>query len=103
MTTTSLSPAEAATKETSIEVLSVISNSCLSNSAEDITNVLIPAGTEIRNVPSAEVEVPVLEPLGCTDAPTTGEPSFESVTLPVTTLSCASAEREKSRNGNKIA
>ena len=44
--------------------------------------------TVILKAPSALVTVPpALEPFAKTDAPTTGDPSFESVTLPVITLS----------------
>ena len=48
-------------------------------------------GTVILKVPSFFVDVPTRVPLPCTEAPKTGVPSFESVTLPVTVLSWALA------------
>src|SRR6478752_6445744 len=66
----------------------------VSNPTEVITRALTLAGTFNRNDPSAPVEAPLVDPLGTTEAPTIGLPSLESITFPVTTLSCAWAERE---------
>jgi hypothetical protein len=49
----------------------------------EISN-LASAGTFKEKFPSMSVTVPVLEPIILTDAPTTGSPSSEEVTLPVT-------------------
>ena len=49
------------------------------------------AGTESEKKPSTPEIVPVFVPFATIEAPTIGEPSFESVTFPVTVLFCAIA------------
>src|SRR5687767_737802 len=68
-----------------------ISTSARPKPTEVITSAVTLGPTDILNVPSAPVEVPLDVPLGTTDAPATGDPSLESVTFPVTVLSWALA------------
>ena len=66
-----------------------IFTSTLPKPAKEITSVLTVEGTVNLKEPSAPVWVPVEVPLATTDAPESGDPSFESVTLPVTVFVCA--------------
>jgi hypothetical protein len=52
---------------------------------------LVAAETLRVNEPSAPLVVPADDPLATTEAPDIGDPSLESVTLPVTVLFCATA------------
>jgi hypothetical protein len=54
-----------------------------------MTNVFTAEVILIEKEPSVAVVVPPVLPLGVMLAPAIGEPSFESVILPVTTRSCA--------------
>jgi len=56
----------------------------------------------MENEPSAPVEVPFLEPFGCTVAPTIGDPSFESVTLPVIVFDCEKLVKKERRRRKPI-
>ena len=56
------------------------------------------AGTDRLKLPLTSVMEPAVEPLAVTDAPINGEPSFESVTLPVIVLFCAIAGSTKKHN-----
>jgi hypothetical protein len=58
---------------------------------KDATSVVTDEGTEIRNEPFASVTVPAVVPFANMETPGIGEPSFKSVTLPVTTVFCANA------------
>jgi len=68
-------------------LLEETSTSCEPNPTYETVRVFTDPGTEMEKVPSVPVVVPLLVPFGLTVAPTIGEPSFASVTVPVTTLS----------------
>ncbi|MFZ5976948.1 MAG: hypothetical protein ACOYU6_04735 [Bacteroidota bacterium] len=71
--------------------------------SELITNFFESAGAFSLKVPSGPVWVPYWVPFTTTVAPATGEPSFESVTLPVITLVWAKAAVEnKAKNRYNI-
>ena len=55
------------------------------------TSVVTEDGTDNLNEPFASVTVPDVVPFANMDTPGIGDPSFESVTLPVTTTFCARA------------
>jgi hypothetical protein len=86
-------------------ILSLMAISWLAKPTEVITNVVAEEGTDNRKEPSGPVEVPTLVPLAVTEAPTTGDPSLLSVTLPETVLSWAKAtwNANSIRTGSNIA
>jgi hypothetical protein len=59
-------------------------------------------GTDSLKAPLTSVTVPAVDPFATMETPGSGEPSFESVTLPVTTV-CAIAETEiKQSNATQL-
>lgn len=64
------------------------------NPIDEITKVVADDGTFILNVPSVPVCVAMLVPFTETVALAKALPSFESVTFPVTILSCANAGKQ---------
>src|ERR1700692_3862917 len=93
-TTTSLSEVELASRVI-FKLDELIGTSLRLYPTKETTSVVTALGTDSLKVPFTPVVTPTRVPFATMEAPGIGKPSFESVTLPVTSTFCAMAGRAR--------